>query len=97
DYGGDDTYGTNETGGADVAKLTLRSTVAMLSYATSVGSRVRVGLSYKYARQAFTCSGLCDVSSYSGASSALDAGVQLVLPTAVPITVGGALRNLGPD
>lgn len=88
---------TGETGGPDLAKINIRSTIAMLSYATPIGSRLRVGLNYKYARWAFSCAGLCGVSSYSGSSSAVDAGVQLVLPTTIPVTLAGAVRNIGPD
>ncbi len=96
DYGD---QGATEGGtGGDVGTISIRSSVAMLSYATPIGKRMRVGLSYKYARLAFTCSGLCGTTpQFVGTSSALDVGAQYVLPTATPITIGGAIRNIGPD
>ncbi len=95
DYG---TQGlTDPTTGSEVGTITIRSSVAMLSYATPVGNRLRFGLSYKYARQAFTCSGLCgDTPQLSGSSSALDVGAQYVMPTTLPLTVAAAVRHIGP-
>ncbi len=96
DYGD---QGVTEPGtGGDVGTVSIRSSIAMLSYATAIGERLRVGLSYKYARLAFTCSGLCGTTpQFVGTSSALDVGAQYVLSTATPITIGGAVRNIGPD
>lgn len=96
DYG---TQGlTDPITGGEIGTITIRSSVAMLSYATPIGSRLRFGLSYKYARQAFTCSGLCgDTPQLSGASSALDVGAQYVLPTTLPVTVAAAIRHIGPE
>jgi hypothetical protein len=96
DYG--DQGVTDPSTGGDVGTLSIRSSVAMLSYATPIGQRLRIGLSYKYARLAFTCSGLCGTTpQFVGTSSALDAGAQYVLPTATPITLGAAIRHVGPD
>jgi hypothetical protein len=96
DYG--DQGATEGGAGGDVGTISIRSSVAMLSYATPIGSRLRVGLSYKYARLAFTCSGLCGpVPQFVGTSGALDVGAQYVLPTTMPLTVGAALRHVGPD
>lgn len=96
DYG--DQGVTDPSTGGDIGTLSIRSTVAMVSYATPIGDRLRVGLSYKYLRLAFTCSGLCgETPQFVGTSTALDLGAQYVLPTAMPITLGAALRQLGPD
>ena len=96
DYG--DQGVTDPNTGADVGTLSIRSTIAMLTYATPIGDRLRVGLSYKYLRLAFTCSGLCgETPQFVGSSTALDVGAQYVLPTTMPITVGAAVRQLGPD
>jgi hypothetical protein len=96
DYGD---QGATEGGtGGDVGTISIRSSIAMLSYATPIGDRLRVGLSYKYARLAFTCSGLCGpVPQFVGTSGALDVGAQYVLPTKTPLTVGAAMRHVGPD
>ncbi len=95
DYG---TQGlTDPITGGEIGRITIRSSVAMVSYATAIGSRLRFGLNYKYARQAFTCSGLCgDTPQLSGSSSALDIGAQYVVPTKLPITVAAAVRHIGP-
>jgi hypothetical protein len=45
----------------------------------------------------FQCSGICgNVPVLSGSSSALDVGLQYVLPVRIPVTVGAAIRNIGP-
>jgi len=96
DYG--DQGATEGGAGGDVGTISIRSSIAMLSYATPIGSRLRVGLSYKYARLAFTCSGLCGpVPQFVGTTGALDVGAQYVLPTTTPLTIGAALRHIGPD
>ncbi len=96
DYG--DQGATEGGAGGDVGTISIRSSIAMLSYATPIGDRLRVGLSYKYARLAFTCSGLCGpVPQFIGTSGALDVGAQYVLPTKAPLTLGAALRHVGPD
>lgn len=96
DYG--DQGVTDPNTGADVGTLSIRSSIAMLSYATPIGDRLRVGLSYKYLRLAFTCSGLCgETPQFVGSSTALDVGAQYLLPTRTPITIGAAVRQLGPD
>jgi hypothetical protein len=96
DYG--DQGATEQGAGGDVGVISIRSSIAMLSYATPIGERFRLGLSYKYARLAFTCSGLCGpVPQFVGTSGALDLGAQYVLPTRVPLTVGAAVRHVGPD
>jgi len=97
DYG---TQGVTNSDGVEVATATKRSTILILSYATAIGRRLRVGISYKYARDADTClgdAGACGVEpQFVGASSAVDFGAQYVLPTQLPITLGAAVRNLGP-
>ena len=98
DYG---TQGVTDSAGVEGATSTVRSSILMLSYATEIGQRLRVGLSYKYARLAFTCTGnvvFCGAQSqFVGASSAVDFGAQYVLPTSLPVTIGAAVRNLGPS
>lgn len=96
DYG--DQGVTDPGSGGEVGTLSVRSSIAMVSYATPIGDRLRIGLSYKYARLAFTCSGLCGPTpQFVGTSGALDVGAQYVLPTRTPLTVGAALRHVGPD
>ncbi len=95
DYG--DQGNTGEVG-VDVGTLTIRSSVVMVSYATPIGDRLRLGLSYKYVRLAFTCSGECgDVPQIVGSGSAVDVGAQYEMPTRIPLTVGAAVRHIGPS
>ncbi len=89
---------TDEFSGVPIGTVSTRNWVAMVSYATSVGERLRLGLGYKYVRLAFTCSGLCGaVPQFIGTTSALDLGAQYVVPSKLPITLGATLRHLGPD
>ncbi len=89
---------TDPLTGAEVGTIAIRSSIAMVTYATSVGDRLRFGLSYKYARLAFTCSGLCgDTPQIVGSSTALDVGAQYVVPVDLPLTIGAAVRHIGPS
>lgn len=89
---------TDDVTGGEVGTLTIRSSIAMLTYATPVGDRLRLGLSYKYARLAFTCSGVCgNTPQIVGSGSAVDVGAQYVLPTPLPVTVAAAVRHIGPS
>lgn len=77
--------------------LTNRYHLFQASYASPVGKRLSAGISAKFILLRFVCSG-CDVSAQSleGSTSAFDAGVQYILPTSIPITIGASVRNLGP-
>ncbi len=95
DYGDQDATGS--AGGGVVGSITNRSYLLIASYGTPVGKRVTVGVSAKLVMLNSSCSGDCGaVSSYSGLTSAFDAGVQYVLPTRLPSTIGLSVRNLGP-
>jgi hypothetical protein len=96
DYG--DQGLTDPNTGAELGTISVRSSIFMASYATAIGERLRVGLNYKFARLAFTCTGLCgETPQFVGSSSALDVGAQYVLATRTPITIGAAIRQLGPS
>jgi hypothetical protein len=93
-----DQQATDPVNGAPIGTITNRSYLLALSYATPAGKRLNAGLSYKFLMLRFACSGVCgQIPAISGSTSALDAGVQYLLPTSVPITVAAALRNVGPD
>ncbi len=95
DYG---SQTVTDTTGVNVGEVAIRSSIAMVSYATPIGDRLRLGLNYKYARLAFTCSGECGPTpQFVGSSSALDIGAQYVVPSTIPLTIGAAVRHLGPD
>ena len=95
DYG--DQEATGSAGGGVVGSITNRSYLLIASYGTPVGKRVTIGVSAKLVALNSACTGECGpVSSYSGVTSAFDVGVQYVLPTALPTTIGASVRNIGP-
>ncbi len=85
--GSDVSYGTS----------TNRNYMLALSYASPAGKRLSAGLTYKFVMLRFQCTGECGaVPVLSGNTQALDLGVQYRLPSAIPVTIGAALRNVGP-
>ena len=93
-----DQQATDPINGAPIGTITNRSYLLALSYATPAGKRLNAGVSYKFLMLRFACTGLCgQIPAISGSTSAMDAGVQYLLPTRARITVGAALRNVGPD
>jgi hypothetical protein len=69
------------------------------SYASAIGDRFSAGVTYKLLMFRNACSGYCgpNFTSASGSSNAVDFGAQYVLPTTLPVTLGAAIRNLGPS
>ncbi len=95
DYG--DVQATDDIGNP-TGVVSNSSYLLSASYATPIGTRASLGLTYKFFAQRFNnCSGFCNgLSIASGSSSALDVGLQYALPTAFPVTLGMSVRNLGP-
>ena len=85
-----------DKGGNDVGILTNRNYLLVASYATPIGKRLSVGLNAKVVLLRTICSG-CEAlyPNIEGSTNALDAGLQYVLPTSLPITIGASLRNIG--
>ncbi len=75
-----------------------RAYLVSTSYATPIGKRASIGLTYKFFAQRFNdCSGVCGgLAVATGSSSALDMGVQYSVPASFPISVGMSMRNIGP-
>ena len=95
DYG--DQQATDEFTGQPIGVITNRNYLLALSYATPVGKRLSIGVSYKFLMLRFACSGTCGrVATISGQSSAVDVGAQYVLATSFPLTIGASVRNVGP-
>lgn len=69
------------------------------SYASSIGDRFSAGVTYKFLMFRNACSGYCgpNFTSASGSSNAVDFGAQYVVPIKLPLTLGAAIRNLGPS
>jgi hypothetical protein len=72
-----------------------RSFVYAATYATSLGSYVTAGLTYKLIQFRIDCTGPCpDNVSFSATTSALDVGAQFTVSKTVPLVIGIAARNL---
>jgi hypothetical protein len=92
---GEQELGTDPGGATGI--LVPRSFVFAATYASSLGSSVRAGLTYKMLQLRADCSGSCqDFPSFSSASSALDFGVQFSRPESHPFSYGISVRNVGP-
>lgn len=93
DYGrqeNTDAYGTT------IGQSSPNSLVLAATYAATLGSRMRAGVTYKFLQDRVVCSGDCTgIASYSASTSAFDFGVQAVADRARRLTVGVAVRNVG--
>ena len=72
-----------------------RSFVYAATYATSLGSYVTAGLTYKLVQFRIDCTGPCpDNVTFSATTSALDLGAQFMIRRSVPLIIGVAARNV---
>lgn len=93
DFGGEIPAVDNQ--GNVVGKILPRNIALIGTYARAIGSRVRVGLSYKFVQFRFDCEGLCPALPTTQSSTrAIDVGTQVRLPTRFPLEVGVAVRNI---
>lgn len=82
--------------GGTTGKLTPRNFVYAATYATTLGSRVGAGITYKLVQFRLDCIGGCaGVVTASALTSALDLGTQVSIGGRVPFTVGATVRNMG--
>lgn len=74
-----------------------RSFIYQASYATSIGSRISAGISYKILQFRVDCTGPCPSTGvFSASSSALDFGAQFRTNSKdIPLVFGVAVRNMG--
>lgn len=92
-----DQQATDPYSGQPTGVITNRNYLLTASYATPVGKRLNVGVTYKFLMLRFACSGACGSTPViSGQSSALDVGAQYLLPTPIPVSIGASVRNVGP-
>ena len=93
-------FGTEQQTDANnnpIGTITTRSFVYAATYATTVGSRLNAGITYKLLQFSVGCSAGCPAGVGANAtSSAIDVGAQYDLRGLVPLTLGVAVRNLGP-
>ena len=93
DYGAQDNTDPN---GEVKGQLLPRSVVVMATYAATIGSHFRAGLSYKVVQFRQDCTGPCDSGEkFSASTNGLDAGLQYGTGRADSLTFGVATRNLG--
>jgi hypothetical protein len=71
-----------------------RSFIYAATYATSLGSYVTAGLTYKLIQFRIDCTGPCPDINFSATTSALDLGAQFLVKRSVPLVIGVAARNL---
>jgi hypothetical protein len=73
-----------------------RNVIYAVSYASAIGKRIGLGLSYKVVQLRFDCSGSCPpAASATATTSALDFGVRVLVPRTEATSFGLALRNVG--
>jgi hypothetical protein len=80
----------------ETGQFFFRNWIAAASYATTVGSRLDVGLTYRFFQTRIDCSGVCEIPLSSSSSSAVDAGLRYTLPTKLPVSLGASVVNIGP-
>lgn len=71
-----------------------RSFVYAATYATSLGSYVTAGITYKLIQFRIDCTGPCPDIAFAATTSALDLGAQFLVSKSVPLVIGVAARNL---
>jgi hypothetical protein len=92
DYGAQENVDPSQ---GSLGTFSPRSLVYAASYATSVGDHLNAGVTYKIVE--YGCAGACPSAlALSGSTSALDLGAQYDLAPLAPVSVGAALRNIGP-
>ncbi len=78
-----------------IGEVLPRVLVGVVTYAATIGSHLRAGVSYKVLQSRVDCTGPCGSLRSSVSTTALDAGLQYGLARSDSLTVGVALRSLG--
>lgn len=95
DYGDQETTDPSGPDGGGTGTIIPRSFVYAATYATSLGSYVTAGITYKLIQFRVDCTGPCpDNVTFSATTSALDLGAQFVISRAVPLVIGVSARNV---
>ncbi|MBC7791342.1 MAG: PorV/PorQ family protein [Anaerolineae bacterium] len=82
--------------GVVVGAFTPLNLVYAATYATSVGSRLNAGISVKLVQLRINCSGACGTLPAVSSTTAIDMGAQYDARWLLPVTLGVAVRNVGP-
>lgn len=91
-------FPVTDASGSDVPLGTIipRNIVYAASYASGIGRRIGIGLTYKVVQLRFDCSGACPpAASSSATTSALDFGLRGRLDARGTTVAGAAIRNVG--
>ena len=95
DFGTDEQRDVNNQ---PLGSITTRSFVYAATYATTAGSRLNAGVTYKLLQFRVSCSVGCPAGiGVNATTSAIDLGAQYDLRGIAPVAVGVAVRNLGPS
>lgn len=79
-----------------VGELLPRSVVVAVTYAATLGPRLRAGVTYKGVQSRLDCTGPCEnISTFNASTNGLDAGVQYESARRDSMTVGLVVRNMG--
>ena len=85
-----------DTAGNPTGQITTRNYLVGASYASPVGKRVSLGVTYKFLAFSQQCSGVCTgAAEVFGSSNALDVGAHYQMPSKWSTTLGATVRNLG--
>lgn len=92
DYGAQDF--TDQVG--TIGQLLPRSIVVAATYAATIGSSFRAGVTYKVVQSRLDCTGPCGtVSTFNASTNGLDAGMQYASHRADSLGFGVSMRHLG--
>lgn len=94
DYGEQESNPGSEPVQGGIGTIVPRSFIYAATYATSLGSYVTAGISYKLVQFRIDCTGPCPDIAFSATTSALDLGAQFMVKRSVPLVIGVAARNL---
>jgi hypothetical protein len=96
-FGEQDVQTGEPGGGTRVGTLLPRNLVYAATYATPIGAHINAGLTFKIIQFRVDCTGFCaGLPTGTASSSAVDAGVQYMLPGSEQLAFGVAVRNMGP-
>ncbi len=79
-----------------LGRIGVRNHLGVASFATSLFSKLEVGLNFKFVQFRVSCSGQCSDGGVTATTYALDMGVQSTPLESVPLRLGAMIANLGP-
>lgn len=85
-----------DAGGTPIGLVLPRNLLFAGTFGATIGTSMSVGVSYKRLQYRVDCSGQCaNVTTFTATSNALDFGLQYDVPSATPVRIGAAVRNIG--